>query len=249
MPATVALTFGLPVAATTLHEPIWMDVSIMNGSPGRVRVDLGENRKGNFEVSVREPGGFGIRVTRLRTEGAHRIGTFTMAPGSEHALRLLLQEWYDFLRPAAYDVAVALVGGIATESGESIEPASGSVRIRVRPYDPERLRAVSAELARVAIQSSDLMERREATLALSYVRDSVAVPFLGDLVERRLPVALLAIDGLRRSSTVEAIAMLLRYARADAVEIASAARSSLDAVRDEVQDADLAARIDEVLSS
>lgn len=230
--------FTLTDSSITLNEPVFVDFSVRNTHSETIHFDLGHNRTSRFVFTITEPGGVVVYAPKLSEEGLGLIGEVSLSPGEECTQRLVVNQWYPFPEPGDYVIGVKLASPIVSESGAVIEPEpSGSLSLHVDPRNPARLHQVSDSLYRRATESSDVEQRIEAAIALSYVRDPIAVSYL----ERGLSNGRLAwqyaIPGLARIANIEAIDALITLLQRNDPESGSAlARFVLSALKEKVQD-------------
>ena len=95
-----------------------------------------------------------------------------------------------------------------TASGETIPFIPQELTLTVEPRDPERLQEVCDRLAKAAAGYSDLAVLREAADALSFVQDPVAVPYLTQVLAYHNLVSGIAVKGLVRIGSPEALQAL-----------------------------------------
>jgi len=113
----VTASFVMHESSPTLNEPVFVEFSIHNGLSGAIRVDLGPDRKGNFQIVVTGPDKIPQTLHRAGSQGITFFGICSVAPGETFAQELLLNEWHEFGRPGKYAVQVRFVGSILTETG------------------------------------------------------------------------------------------------------------------------------------
>ena len=167
----------VPVAAElTLHEPVMVNVAVHNGLSRVIKIDFGDNFKGNFRVSVKLPGGKTIKVPKLNIGGAaggiSLIGILSVRPGETFKQVLLLNEWFDFNIPGRYEVEITLVN-----LGQ-LNVTGNKMTLEIRPRDANKLAEACASLTENVVGATSYREAADATRTLSYVQDPVAVPYL-----------------------------------------------------------------------
>lgn len=240
----VVTKFTLPTSHVTLHEPIFIDFLICNGLAEAIQFDLGHNRKSNFAFTITQSDGSLITVPRLPIEEIGRIGRLSLEPRNRYVQRLLLNEWHHFISLGTYQIQAQLLDSIQTQSGIPIHPQSSDpLSLHIHCRDPNRLQQICQTLAHVAIQSNVVLEATEAALALSYIQDSIAIPFLEKVLEQGKFVQSYVIYGLGRIANAEAIAILISTARHGEQEVASLARFVLYELKEKTQDSILKDRI------
>lgn len=207
----VVVSFALRQSAVSLHEPVLIEFSIHDGLTEAIQFDLGHNRRSNFQFTITKPGGRRVQVPRLSEGGLGLVGRLSLEPGGEYTQKLLLDEWYQFSEPGNYKVEAKLVDRIETLAGMRVRTRlSEQIPLNIQPRNPNRLNEVCRSLARSVIESPTFEARAEAASTLSYVRDLVAVPYLGRVAREGGPLAGTAIKGLARVANVEGLERVMR---------------------------------------
>lgn len=212
----VTISFSIPESTVSLHEPVYIQFSVHNGLDEGVRFDPGLDGKHNFEFSVKKPDGSVVRIpptTMPSSVLGRSIDSSPVAPAKTFMKRMVLNEWYQFPVPGRYVVEAKLGGLVQTVSGTPIAPAPiQEIPIQVTARDPKRLKSVCEELTKKAM-SLNAAEAFQASLALSYVDDPVAVPYLGRILKEAFHGKLNAIAGLMRIGNPEAVQILTSYSK------------------------------------
>lgn len=212
----------------TLHEPVVVQFSIKNRLNEPISLDLGHNRKTSFLITVLKPNGSIVRVPELSSEGLGAIGRISLDPMQQYSQRLLLNEWYDFSEPGTYMVDINLAAPIQANGGSTINVATKKrVKIYVAPRDADALKRKCEELGNAVAQSASYAEAEEAARALSYIRDSVAVPYLKTALDANKLVSVIILDGLSRLSSDEAIEVIISAAQSQNQDTAEYAKGIL----------------------
>jgi HEAT repeat protein len=162
-----------------------------------------------------------------------------------------LNEWYEPSRPGDYVVKATLTSQITTAAGQAVEAErSETVNLTVLPADPAVLAQVSEQLAATALNPSSASEAMEATLALSYVSDPVAVPHLRHVLEKGWRVTRLqAAAALARIGNRQALEALIAALNIQDEDLKPFVREALSAARATVSDAELKSKIEAALGS
>jgi hypothetical protein len=245
----VTFSFTLLISNTTLCEPVFVDLSVHNGLSERISFDLGHNRKSNFEFSITEPDGAIVRPPRLSEDGLGRLGKISLEPDEKYTQRLLANEWYQFVEPGDYGIEIKLANLIVTQSGSMVEPEpSRPLALHIHPRHPKQLDQVCQNLSRIAIESSDVEVAAEAALALSYVCDPIAVPYLEKALREGRSAWQYAIPGLARIGNAEAMGILISTMKLQDPESGAAlARFVLEELKAKVQEPSLKEKIERAL--
>lgn len=247
----ISISFKLSESGVTLNEPVFVDFSVHNRFLESIRLDIGNNRKGNFEFTITEPGGYIVSGHRPKEEDFGRMGKVSLEPNEKYSQRLLVNEWYQFIEPGNYKIEIKLTKPLITMSGALIEPKpSGSLPLRILPRDQKRLNQVCQNFLHTAIESPDIEEAVEAALALSYVNDPITVPYLAKGLKERGLIWQYAIPGLARIANGEAIEILISIMKSHDPEMgASLARFLLQDLGERVDNLELKQKIELALQT
>jgi hypothetical protein len=240
---TVSYKITSPI---TLHEPVIVAFSIKNGLDEQVKFDLGHNRKSKFLFAITQPNGSVVNPPPLSEEGIGRIGRLSLGPGENYSQELVLNEWYDFNQPGGYQVEIRLADPIQTTGGGKLAaPTKQVLNLSIEPRDPAVLQARCAKLVKTVEES--LEKTTDAALALSYVKDPIAVPYLKRLLKPGRHTEGIAIGGLGRIATDEAIEIIIAAAQDQNQYLAEYAKSMLGQIKDSVQNPFLRERIRSII--
>jgi len=209
----VIVAYHLESPTLTLHEPVRLIFDLQNRSEKPVKLDLGYDRKGSFRLTVTRPGGKREEVPQLGPRGAgglSRIETIRVASGERYTQSLLLNEWTEFKQPGVYQLAVRLSKPIESEEGSALVAVRPfRVSLTILPRDERELARGAAALASTIEITQSTEEYREAALALSYINDPIAVPFLARTLRSGKYVEAEAIEGLERIGNADAVQVLI----------------------------------------
>jgi hypothetical protein len=188
----------------TLHEPVLLILEIRNDSRESMHIDLGKDRKENFLFAITPPGGGRIQLPQLRRSGFGRGGNVEIAGGDEYSQSIVLNEWYDFNEIGSYDIEMRFAKLVFT--GDEVVGAREHFELR---FDigvrSEEVLMKRCEALVAGIESSNSYERwSEGALALSYIKDPIAIPYLKKILGANKLVEPTAILGLERIGTPEA---------------------------------------------
>ena len=241
----VFVSLALSQSTVTLNEPVFADFVVENALDERVRFDLGHNLKSNLEFNITGPQGLTSSGLRLSEEGLGRIGRMSLEPNEAYRQRLVLNEWYHFAERGKYQIAARLSGPLKTESGQVVEPTQPeSLLLEIGERNPERLRQVAETLMSKVLESSDAGDASEAAMALSQIRDPIAVPYLEKVLKEGRSAWQYAIPGLARIANREAVEILISALKGPDREAAALAKFLLKRIESEIGDPELKARIE-----
>ncbi|MGQ0835703.1 MAG: HEAT repeat domain-containing protein [Gammaproteobacteria bacterium] len=226
----VIVAYYLESPTLTLHEPVRLTFDLQNRSDKPVKLDLGYDRKGSFQLTVTRPGGNKQEVRQLGPRGAggtSRIGTIRVASGERYTESLLLNEWTEFEQAGVYQLALRLSKPIESEQGSALVAVRPfKVKLTILPRDERELAQRAAALASTIEIAQSTEEYRQAALALSYINDSIAVPFLARALRSGKFVEAEAAEGLERIGNTDAAQVLI-----SAFEEGKAAHGDLESRR------------------
>lgn len=235
---------------TTLHEPVLIDMRVNNDLNEEINFDLGRNNRSKFLISVTQPDGKLIHGPRLSEEGAATSGKVSLKSGVVYSHKLILDEWYEFSQPGNYKVEISLVDPIQNQQGSKVNASTkGIVRLKIEPRNPAVLMQRCAELADKVEKASSYVEAVEPALALSYVRDTVAVPYLARIIEANKLVDGIAIAGLGRITTDDSIDVLIPLLQSPSEDAAILAGQALGKIQKESSEPKLKEKIERALSA
>lgn len=231
----------------TLHEPVIVQFSVNNGLDEEIEFDLGHNRKTNFLIWIAKPDGSVVKVPPRPAEDVGAIGRVSVGPRQTFSQRLLLNEWYDFRKPGDYQIDIRLNAPIRTNSGLTVKPSTKKqLRLQVHPRNQEMLKQECDKLIKGS-QSSSYAQAVEAATALSYIKDPVVVPYLKTVLEADKRLNVVAVDGLRRVATDDALEEIISAAQSQNHETAEYAKAVLGRMMGSVQNPVLKEKIRNLL--
>ena len=230
----------------TLHEPVILVFSVKNNSSQMISLDLGQDRKGGFSFSITRPDGSKLNLPRYLREGLAAPGSVTVGAGESYSEDILLNEWYDFSIAGNYVVEGRLSQPVVTALGAETDSGFRET-LTIGPRDEVALNKSCGALADQVEGSRSYESAAQATLALSYVRDPVAVPYLRRVLFSDKPVESIAIkglEGIQDRASVNVLAEALDRKLRDA----TLARAALVRMERSTTDLQLRQEIDRVLS-
>lgn len=165
-------------------EPGIVGLVIRNRSDEAVTVDLGWDRRDSLRVRVTRPDGSHIDGPRLAQAGVSRIPTVRIPARGTYAQQYVLNEWVSLDEPGTYEVELRLDASWRTTEGPNPAPSARTILgVRVNPRDAVHLRRTCDLLAEQALRAPTVSAQHDAARALSYVRDSVAVPCIDKVLK------------------------------------------------------------------
>ena len=246
---TVQTIYRLSRSEVTLHEPVFMTLTILNGGRLPIKVDLGQDRKQALAFSIIQPDGRIVSAQLPLHEGISRIGTLSIAPASKFEQVVIVNQWYVFPMTGQYQVKVRLV---AIDGQQQVVPNLtnwSTLPLKVTPLNTERLEQLCTELKSKIDGSASYADKEEATLALSYVTSPIAIPYLQELaLSQENPLAPIAIEGLARMEEEAGLRALIAVSDQNNSTTSLLARNYLSRRFSETTDPDLKQQIQRALS-
>jgi hypothetical protein len=210
-----------------LHEPVIVVFTVDNGLDVPITFDLGFRQKGHFRITVTPPGRPPLQLAPLDESGFGVGGNVSVAATQGYSQRLLLNEWYDFRQEGKYQIDVALPVPIRANGGTVTSSSRETFELTIEPPDPTRLGRTCRALLASATSSPSYEEQADAALALSYVVDPVAVPFLRELLTALPRLDAIVFEGLRRIGSPDAQAVLDEASRSSDPNRAALAKDAI----------------------
>lgn len=142
-PAAV-VSFAISRPTVTLHEPVYIEFSIRNGTHEPIQFDLGKNREARFEFTITDSGGNTVGPFHLTEAGFGASGHIPLARGETYTQKLILNEWYQFVTPGNYKLGAKLVAVSRPKPGAVLVGSSPSqeLNVHIDPRNPARLKKV-----------------------------------------------------------------------------------------------------------
>lgn len=211
-----------------------------------IKLFLGEDRKAGFSFTLTKPDGTTVKLLPYRPEGLSVSGTLSVQPGESYSQHLLLNEWYDFSTQGIYGIDARLIQPILGENDVSFGGNTGrSARLEILPRDELALSKKCNDLASaVEGASSASQEAADAALALRYVRDPIAVPYLLRVLRAQRLVENFAIKGLEDIANELAVKALIDGSKMEYADTALLSRSALARIRNKTRDSEIRQEID-----
>lgn len=222
------LSVALAEDVVTLHEPLFLEVTLANGSAETLQADLGIAEIGAFRIDVVSQDGRIQGGPLFPPTVFHTGGLVDLRPGEHYRARHLLDEWLTIDSPGTYRVTVRFTGTVT--SGESDELAvrrDFSLPLTVLPRDVVRLAEVALPLLETACRSRDPSAALDAAKTLAHIHDPAVTSLLAKMLECGVLARTEAVAALDRMGTVEATAALIEAAHSGDAELADLAQRAL----------------------
>jgi len=234
-PGQLDLSYEFTENPITLHEPVVLLFKAHNGLQQRVTLELGINREQFFAFSLTLPGGHVIEGRAQRREGlSTQVGTVTLGAGQDYQQELLLDQWFDFDLTGRYFLTASLNAKIEVGDAGSPGSTTSHVELEIKPRNTNRLTRLCSELARQVATAGGGEVQQEALLRLSHVNDSIAVPYLAQVLSDHPMSYSLAISGLEKIGDEAAINVLLAALGNQYPDIVDAAQVALTRLQDRI---------------
>lgn len=244
----IRIHYELKDSTLTLHEPVIVIFAVNNDSAHAMNVDLGIDKTQFFEFSVTAPDGQVFHGGPSLREGIHTLGDVTIGPGDTYKQELLLNQWFRFNSPGSYFLE-ARFNAKGSPLGNAPPTQGRWMRLEIKPRDIDRLKKRCAELTERAETARSVVSARDPALALSYVEDPIAVPYLARVLSEHTLSYELAVTGLERigdKTAVEALVSALNDRYADIPELA---RRALERMAGRISDPKLKENVTRALAA
>lgn len=232
--AQVDVKMSIQPSQITLNEPVELTFDVANNGQNPAQIDLGRGRKENFKITLTTPTGEEIYLPQLRKSGFNRVGDIQIAAGETYHQVVVLNEWYNFTQVGLYKIKVELAkpavsNGVVVAGKEPFD-----LTLNVDPRDEVALAHRCDSLAADVLAFPSYEVAAERALALSYAKDPVAVPYLKKVIFANKLVEPIAIKGLERIATPDAVEALGSALKMD--HTAELARAALSRIEHETTD-------------
>jgi hypothetical protein len=212
-PSSAMVEVGYEIqSSVTLHEPVVVIFSVHNGLPAPITLNLGADNQQYFQFSLVTPehrvlqNSWHPRGIDVLTSGS---GTISLEPGQDYRQPILLSKLFSFETTGTYVLTSQLSTNIDVSDDGALPPLKKTAQLQITSRDRDRLDKICAQLAAEAESAGNVEAAHSPTLALSYIHDPVAVPYLARLVYRHTLEYDLAISGLERIANDDAVEALL----------------------------------------
>ena len=241
--------FSLLSKDVTLHEPVIVDIAFDNILSEPITINLGADNKEGFRFSIKKPTSMKLDIPFRIKEGFARSGRITLQPGQTYRQRLIMNEWIIFSDLGKYELSVHLVAPVSTQKGQAV-PVTRNFQavLEVTPRDDKKLMSVCARFYGEFSASKSYERASEAISVISYIQDSVAVQYLEKALRSGKMVEPIAIGGLERIGTTEAVHALISALSMQASDINTSVRSALIRLELKSTDSVLKEKIKRVLN-
>lgn len=203
---TVILNVSVESPHLTTHEPVILSLVMRNDGPTRVHVDFGRDRKEGVVIEILSPSGKREYPSWPRRSGFSRTGEFDVGIGETYTQRLILNEIYDFEASGLYDINVRASERL--QRSVHLSETSFHAEVEMEQRDQSILEKRCAGILAEVEDSTSYERAAESALALSFVNDPIAVPYLQKLLAANKLVEPIAINGLERIATLDAVKAL-----------------------------------------
>lgn len=227
----VTTSYTLLGTGTSVHEPVFVKVSLDNGLAESLVVNLEVNGYGygGFAANLTRPDGQTEAGPKPRPDQAVSVRNVLVPPSGSYTKVLFVNAWFDFDEPGRYMLEVVPTKPLRNESGIIRVPylAPGHIVIDVGPRDPLRLRQICEDFERDIMRPPSTLPEAGGLSALTHVKDPVAVPFLARLLHTPgmdMPDVVKALEAIADGPAVNA---LLSYATDESDPMRMMARSVL----------------------
>jgi hypothetical protein len=245
--SSVVVAYSLLDAHLTLHQPVILIFSLTNHTSNPVQLDLGQDSRQGFSFAVVDTAGKRLQLPELVRNGFSALGTVSVQPGHTYSQRLVLNQWYPFPVPGKYEFEGHLTHPLVLGKGAERQIDQGfHLALEIAPRDEAVLSKTCDELVK-EIKVAYEQNATDAALALSYVNDTIAVPYLISVLSSRRHLEPIIIQGLGRIGGPSSIDALIEVYRSNDVEMKGLAGVALFDICQQTSDSSVREEINGVL--
>jgi hypothetical protein len=199
--------------------------------------------------AVVDPNGTRLQLPPYGREGLSETGIFSVEPSHTYSQKLVLNQWYSFSVPGRYELEGHLAHSIVIGQGVGQRTDQGfRVTIDIGPRDETALTETCESLVK-EIEGSDNREAADAALALGYVDDPLAEPYLRSVLFKRRKLELIILDGLGRIGDQRSVGALAEAAASGDSEVKGEARIALSEVGRRTNDVKVREEVNRILAN
>ena len=244
-----AISVQLERPAVSLGEPVLMQVRVDNRASVPLDLDLGGDGTENILISIVGPDGKTRRKPpTIRKEGIVFFGKVHLESGGSYAQTVVLNQWFQFEETGRYEIKIALQSSLRI-AGKSIPAGDFVLRLEISSENPSELAAACSQLVSRIHAEGSAQDSLSAALALSFVHDSIVVPYWAQVLEQPGFAHDTAISSLADIGNSQAVAALVRSLHGSEGETRASARSALNAIATHTAEPSIRKQIDEALRS
>jgi len=211
-------------------KPVSLEVKLTNEGTGVLAVDLGLSNRTYFTFDLMSPDGHRSSIRPKPGDGFQPGGRFRLAAGESQTVTVPLNDLLDLNRPGSY-VLMLKYDGTVTRQGEAVQVQRQTRwEFTLGKKDPEQLRRRCGELLQIIVSPARQPEHQSAVMALTAIRDVVAVPYLLRSAEAR-GLATEEVGALEKIGGPEAKEALQRLTKSSNRFTAAAANGALARVK------------------
>lgn len=233
-----------------MGQPVIVTLEVTNRNNHEVELDFGRNRKEAFAFKLVLPNGRIRSAPQIRGEGFAGGGLVSIKPYSTHRQTLVLNEWFTFPVFGKYVLTsqILLTDPKRDRIAKSLKPPP-PLEFQIGQHDSYKLSEVSKNLLDDILRYRSYEEATTAAVALCYVLDPVAIPYLEEALTANVMVDSVIINTLKAIGGNRSADVLIRsLERRPAAEWAKIARSTLQSIEASVSDPALRQRIRNIRS-
>ena len=205
------ISYKLP-KSTTLGEPAILAVTLSNTTGYRITADFGVDDQTAFIYRHLRPDGTLEKVEPSLTPANRMRTSRLMLRGNSRTASVVLDEWLDLSQMGRHQIDVEYRGAVDLEGGNAASVSRlTQLWIDVKPRDVARLEKRAGDWLKVVSRLTQGSEARAASVALTSMKDPVAIPYL-QMAATRTRTAIY-FDALAAMNKPEARAVLEELAR------------------------------------
>jgi hypothetical protein len=248
-PTSGVISVQLERPTISLGEPVLMQVRVDNRASGPLDLDLGGDGTENILISIIGPDGkIRQKPPTIRKEGVVFFGNVHLESGGSYVETVVLNQWFQFEETGRYEIKIALQSPLRI-AGKNIPGGDFVLPLEISPRNPSQLASACSQLVSRIHAEGSAQDSLSAALALSFVHDSIVVPYWAQVLEQPGFAHDKAISSLANVGNSEAVAVLVRSLQSPEGDTRSSARSALKAIATHTTVPSIRKQIDEALRS
>jgi hypothetical protein len=233
----------------TLNQPVAIEVAFRNQGADIFELDLGYNDQTRFHISIIAPDGNQIDLPLSYVHGTAFSGRHFVKQKDIFTKLLVLNEWYDFLREGHYRIKVTLDIPLVKNTSKlaQYQREEALLELTILPRNEAALKQTCENLLLRVQKDREIYDIGSLAEQLSYIKDPIAIPYLAKLAETK-EVESIAVNGLRRIGTDEAMEAMIVVTKNKYEPIASLAKAILRKKVNDIKDLNIRNRVIDAVS-
>lgn len=191
-------SFELEDPTLVADQPAIFHLIIYNRSVVPVKVDLGQNLKGNFSFSLHYPDGQMKTLPRVAAPEFSVDGLILIESGGSYSQKILLNEWTQLDQIGKYRIEGSIIKPLVGSDDRTVlDGLRFETGFTVQSRDEQKLENAAEKLLTQLINSVSYSDAAISARALTYFKNGIATEQLKKALLARKMIEPLIIDSLR----------------------------------------------------